>query len=192
MTELEVAKVLALAAPYYQNFKPTKSEMEVLVKAWMRQIGHLDYQIGELAMLDACSRCKQFMPTPADYHESVERLTSREYPTAQEAWGQVLAEVRRGVGYPYEGSFTVNAPQTAITDPLILRAVQAIGGWRFLQLATEDEHVSNRSHFVRCYEQLVTRTHDHNRYLPQVRERVEQLSGPTRIGDVLKRLTEKK
>jgi hypothetical protein len=183
MNENEVAKLLAIAMPYYQTFKPTKNEMIVVVKAWARQVGHLDYSTGEAAMVDACSRCK-FFPTPADVLESVEKITTTPYMTGAEAWAMVMADVRRGVGYPYAGE-AINAPQTRITDKTILRCVEAVGGWRGLQVSTSEQDISNRSQFIRAYESISKTQRDYDRMLPQVKSvreiiqsTVRQLEGP--------------
>lgn len=167
MNENEVGKLLAIAMPYYQTFKPTKNEMMVLVKAWARQVGHMDYTVGEAAMVDACSRCK-FFPTPADVLESVEKITMTPLLTGAESWALVMADVRRGVGYPYAGE-ALNAPQTCITDKTILRCVEAVGGWRGLQVATTDQDISNRSQFIRAYESISKTQREYDRMLPQVK-----------------------
>lgn len=167
MTENEVAKLLAVATPYYQTFKPTKNEMMVLVKAWSRMIGHLDYATGEAAILDACSRCK-FFPTPAEVLESVEKIVDDPFLTGAEAWAMVMADVRRGVGYPYAGE-AINAPQTRIKDRLILRCVDAVGGWRNLQVSTSEQDISNRSQFIRAYESISRTQREYERMLPQVK-----------------------
>lgn len=185
MTEHETAKLLAIAAPYYQNFKPTKAEIEVIVKAWHRQVGHLDYALGEAAMLDACSRCKQFMPTPADFLESYERITAAPSLPAAEAWALVMAEVRRGVGYPYAG-VPDEPTTTTITDPVILRCVKAVGGWRGLQMSTAEQDISHRAQFIRAYEAIRKAEREQARELPAVteaRNRVAQV-----LGGVVKQL----
>lgn len=139
------------------------------------------------AVMKCVASCK-FWPKVSELREAAESLIFPDQGSGLEAWGKVQDELKRGVGYPYQGSFTVNAPTTSITDPLILRAVEAVGGWRFLQAATDEENVSNRSQFVKCYENMAARHHELNRQLPQVRERVERLNGPALIGDVLKRI----
>lgn len=192
MTELETAKLIGIAAPYYQSFKPTKDDMRVLVVAWHRQVGHLDYQVAEAAMLDVCSRSK-FFPTPAEILESVARITEPEHLTALEAWALVQADVRRGVGYPYAG--VCDDPiQTTITDSNILAAVRAVGGWGLLQRATTEQDISNRSQFIACYNQLVARTQSEARTLPAVLQ-ARQLHQANRVrqlvGNVVKQLGSK-
>ncbi|UOF79176.1 replisome organizer [Caudoviricetes sp.] len=185
MTEYDTAKLIAIAAPYYQNFKPTKAEIEVMVKAWHRQVGHIEYAIGEAAMLDACSRCKQFMPTPADVLESYERITTPPQLQGAEAWALVMDEVRRGVGYPYAG-IPDEPIETTITDPVILRCVKAVGGWHGLQKSTSEQDISNRSQFIRAYDGIRKAEREQARELPAVTEARNRVASV--LGSVVKQL----
>ena len=61
-------------------------------------------------------------------------------------------------------------------DSRITRAVEAIGGWRFVCTSPEEMQVSNRARFIAAYETIEKRDRDEIRLLPQVREIVTTLS----------------
>lgn len=186
MDKTEFTKAFAVLQSYFPDTKLPKET----AGAYYLALADIPGDVFLDAVMKCVASCK-FWPKVAELREAAETLMFPEKSSGLEAWGLVVSEVRRGVGYPYAGT-PINPVQTTITDPVILACVRAVGGWTALQVSTNDEDISNRSQFVKCYEQMATRQHELNRQLPQVRERVERLSGPSSVADVLKKLTEKK
>lgn len=91
--------------------------------------------VGELI---ASSR---FFPTIAEIRELVARNAVGD-KSAPEAWGEVVAEIRRVGAY--------GAPQFA--DPRVSTAVANVGGWRHVCLADEDQQGTLRAQFRAAYD----------------------------------------
>lgn len=65
--------------------------------------------------------------------------------TGMDAWGDVIAEVRR-VGWNGTPVFT---------DPAIPRAIRTLGGWQ--QLCASENTMADRKHFAEAYESIAAR-----------------------------------
>jgi hypothetical protein len=169
-TEIEVGEILAAAMPLYANYKvPSKADGVILAKAWHKVVGHLDRDTLQAAMLDAVTRT-EFFPTPMLVLDRAVALKAPPSVSGEEAWGLVLAEVKRGVGYPYQGQHPADPPrmQTTITDPHILAALEVVGGWKVLHSTTDEEDISHRARFAKAYEARVKRGREELKELPAV------------------------
>lgn len=93
-------------------------------------------------------RTCEFMPTPKDFEDL--RRASR--PTAGEAWADVLQYVRdggAGSGLPtrgYDGA--------VITDPVVLAAVRAVGGFQAIAMSRTDQTPFLERRFCEHYETI--------------------------------------
>jgi hypothetical protein len=114
-----------------------------------------DLDLAEIrAAVVACSGAGHDFPTPGDLRAfAVERAAPGE-PTPLDAWGGVLEAIRRG---------------TPITDPLAARAVQGLGGRRYVGMADESELSTIRAHFLKSYDVLQRREREDRAVSPQVR-----------------------
>jgi len=166
LTTHDIARLLVpVTAAYGERFQHLG---DVTVAAWRHFIGHLPYRVAELA-IDRAIRRSPYPPTPHDVlREAAELLLPEDARLSPaEAWGLVLAEVRRtGVhGRP-------NLPG------LVGRAVDIVG-WR--EICTSEHVDVVRAQFCRVFEQLVQRTRDElalARALPPwAAERAAELTG---------------
>lgn len=187
MNDDEFTKSMAILIAAYPGVDIRKPTIEL----YFKMLGDLDYATMEQAVFKVITDFKadygNKFPTIAHIREAAAALTAGQFPNGEQAWGMVMAEVRRGVGYPYAGGPGTTHVATTITDPAILESVIAIGGWRLLQESTLEQDIANRARFVKCYEQMASRRAELERQLPQVRE-VMRLGGATTIKDALKQL----
>lgn len=190
MNDDEFTKSMAVLIAAYPGVDIRKPTIEL----YFKMLGDLDYATMEKAVLKVISDFKadygNKFPTISHIRDAATAITQGQYPNGEQAWGVVMDEVRRGVGYPYAGGPSSFQVETTITDPAILESVRAIGGWRLLQESTLDQDVSHRSRFVKCYEQMTARRSELARQLPNVREAMTapRLNGPSTVADILKQL----
>lgn len=85
-------------------------------------------------------RVSKFAPTPAEIRELAVR-PDQERLTAEEAWSEVMGEIRR-VGW-------IGAPQ--FSNDEVQHAASALGSWRTLCSQTAEQLAANRAHFMRMY-----------------------------------------
>jgi len=111
--------------------------------------------------------------------KAAESVSTPQRRSGIEAWGDVISEVKRVGSY--------GSPK--FSDPIVEHVVAALG-WTDICL-TEDI-MPLRAHFLRAYESVSNREHDNARQLPQVRARIEAISGPTKLGDMLKQIASPK
>jgi len=86
------------------------------------------------------ARTSKFPPTPAEIAALALR-PDQEQLTAEEAWSEVMSEIRR-VGWC--GVPTLSTPQ-------IERALAGLGSWRSICSQTTEQLAANRAHFLRLY-----------------------------------------
>lgn len=136
----------------YANSQVTPATIAVYVRL-LADIPPADLQV----VVDQClAECK-FLPAIAEIRERYALLTRTiAQPTAAEAWGEVLVEIRR-VGY-------VGSPYFA--DSAIAQVVRQMG-WR--ELCMSETPGVDRAQFMRMYEQLQARGEQIERLLPQSR-----------------------
>jgi hypothetical protein len=100
-----------------------------------------------------------FFPTPKEFED----LRRAGRPTAGEAWAKVVAAARRGGG---------------TDDPLLERAVAAMGGWLVIRMSDEDKLHFLERRFAEHYAEIQDAT--------DTREAVPMLprssTGPRRLG----------
>lgn len=135
----------------------------------------------------ACGQLMQtatFMPRPVDFAN----LRKAGRPTAGEAWAAVLKYVR--TSYSPNGLNYLNGSSGMLSDPLVDRAVNAIGGYRAIAASSTDStHFLERrfcEHFGAIQESEEIRE-----AVPQIAySRAPQLQGPQRAGNLLGRFAE--
>ena len=114
-----------------------------------------EFKAAAQVLLQRCT----FFPTPKEFED----LRRAGRPTAGEAWAKAVAAARRGGG---------------TDDPLIERAVAAMGGWLVLRMSDEDKLHFLERRFAEHYAEIQDAT-DVRDAVPQL---ARQTSGPQRIG----------
>ena len=166
-TEKEVGIILTTAMPLYANYHPpVGADAAVLVKAWHKVVGHLDRDTLQAAMLDAVTRT-EFFPTPMLVLDRAVALKALPAISSGEAWGLVMADVRRGVGYPWLSEPASGRAQPTV-DEAAQKAVEAIGGWKMLAVSTDEDDITHRARFAAAYDAIVKRGREELKELPAV------------------------
>ena len=166
-TEREVGRALAATMPGIPSFKPPASaeEMDVLVRAYHRQLGHLDAETVQAAFDLAASR-SEFMPSAGTVLAAATELTTRPQRSGDDAWGDVKAAIaEHGVYHPPDGAQYGDFRNYfwEFKDPLVGKLVKALG-WTYL-CQSEDE-MADRAHFRKSYEVEQARARDEARLTP--------------------------
>jgi hypothetical protein len=108
-------------------------------------------ELGDLSFDDAMVaarrwvRTQRWLPATADLREAI---LVGSLPNPGEAWGEVIRVVHR-LGW------TTPPTEADFSDPLILRAVQALGTWQ--DFCAGEESI-NRAHFLKIFPALAERT----------------------------------
>jgi hypothetical protein len=156
-----------LAASSYPSMQ-NKDPLPV-VKSWVLMLGGIPDEILKAAVIKVC-RSSEFFPSVAQIVAAAREFSQEPEPTAEEAWGEVTAEIQRA-GH--------NLP-TKFSTPTVRRAVDAIG-WH--NLCMSENIMADRVHFLKIYESMRGRS-----AARQENEAVLQIAG---AGDFVKQLTER-
>jgi len=148
VTKAETAKLLAYIAVAYPNGKVEPNEPTV--NLWAKFTADLPVDLAQLAV-DSKIATSPFPPTIADIRESVARsmAEARGELTAGEAWGKVLAAVRK---YGDNDERQVQKAREAVGEDL-WEAVRLIGGWAYL-CSTDDDVSTLSAQFERRYKAM--------------------------------------
>lgn len=158
-----IKQVLSLLLDAYPNqFKDDPQQKVPTLKIYAQALSDIPADLLKASVLNHITLSKWF-PTIAELRQSAAGLVMKAagHPDALTAWGEVASQLR------YVGSW--GAPQ--FTDPLIQRAVQAVGGWKML--CASENQASDRARFIQAYEMFINRTTEELQMLPQVRGFVE-------------------
>ena len=160
-TQIDVLKVLKLLGEAYPTFQLSRTSIEVYVGL----LTDLPAALLEQAALEHISR-SAFFPTIAELRGAAFDLLEAAHPSisAHEAWLVVQDEIQR----------TGHAGQPEFTDPLLIRAVDALG-WR--QLCLSDNPIADRAHFVQVYQALLERRKQEQRRPLEVRRFIALQAG---------------
>lgn len=148
MNKSETTKLLAYIAIAYPNGKVEPNEPTV--NLWAQFMADLPYTLAKSAV-DSMIATLRFPPTIADIREAVARsmAEARGELTPGEAWGRVLAAVRK---YGDNDERQVQKAREAIGDDL-WEAVRLIGGWAYL-CNTDDDVSTISAQFERRYKAM--------------------------------------
>lgn len=167
---LEFGKVMAALGAMY----PRWDIAEETITAYYSILGDLPLELLKAATLEYSSRGEHWPPSAGQLRAVAFDLLEQDehYLSPGEAWAEVTKIMR------LDGHWRV----PKFSSPLIARAVDAIGGWRYINLSPEDIMYTHRARFLQTYETLQKRERADRRMLPQVRELARRLSvGPHRL-----------
>jgi hypothetical protein len=157
LTTLDCIILLKSAYPR-QTFGPET------VRVYQMTLSEINPELLQAAVLKHISTSKWF-PTVAEIRAAVVEivLQTANQPTALEAWGIVIKEIRR-VGHWRRPDL----------PPAILKAVNDIGGWR--QLCMSENNTADRARFVEAYTSRQQRLAHRLQQLPAVTAVEEKLA----------------
>jgi hypothetical protein len=152
------------------------------LELYWRSLQHWDLPDFRLAAEQLLRTC-EFMPLPKDF----EALRKAGRPTAGEAWAEVLQYVRTS----YSPNFPnrLNGSAGILSDPLVDRAVNAVGGYRAIAMSDTDSTQFLERRFCEHFESIQD-SEDVREAVPSIAYSGERrrLNGPTSAMDVLKGL----
>jgi len=149
MTTAEVARLLAVMASIYQNFRPVS--MEDAIEAWHMVLADYDNAAITKALRTYMTTDCQFAPTPG---QLIQMATPKaEMLNEMQAWALVRKAIENGI-YGAETEFAKLPPevQQAVGDPGQLRA------WAMSDL--DSLQTVAQSNFQRTYRAVVKRAED--------------------------------
>lgn len=167
----EVSEIMVYLTALFPNFQCAKET----IGAYYDLLRDIDSEMLLQAARQIGSE-NTFFPSVSEIRKTALALTARAegVPSSAEAWGEVISEVHR-VG-TYVGPMWNR--ELEFSNPLILRAVQALG-WQNICLS-ETPGVE-RAHFFKIYDQLLERHRCDAKMLPEVRDMVMFLAEKMRM-----------
>ena len=149
MTPIEAKKLVATLLAAFPRDASFLSEEQALASAsaYRASLQDLDSQAAAAAVTRLCATCDR-LPSIAAIRRAALEQAEGAARAGGEAWGDVLAAIRRYGGYRAPGK------DFQFQDPLTARAVDALG-WR--ELCESENGVADRARFIELYEGLVDR-----------------------------------
>lgn len=165
MTEREALKLVSVAIANFPAMQ--EKDMRPTAALWFKMLEDIPYRLAEKALLKVLSLAK-FFPTVAEIREAVVYLRNPDQITSAEAWGLVVAAIRR-----YSGIYNPDKVYAALPDTVARVAkmmdIREIG-------LSENQDVT-RAQFMRMYDTVAARE----------RERAQLPANVLQITDALKR-----
>ena len=134
------------------------------IRFWYTMIGHLDYQVAEMAIMQLAAT-KHFPPQISDILEKASEITEPQILDSGEAWNRAIKAVER------YGPYNVEKAMMSMPE-LVREAVRRIG---YMELCNSQNISADRAHFFRIYDQLRARRAEEQRTPPKLRERQAQI-----------------
>jgi hypothetical protein len=149
MTPIEAKKLVATLLAAFPRDASFLSEEQALAtaSAYRASLEDLDSQRAAAAVTRLCATSER-LPSIAAIRRAALEQAEGVARAGGEAWGDVLAAIRR------YGTYRVPGKDFAFQDPLVARAVDALG-WR--DMCASENGVADRARFIELYEGLVDR-----------------------------------
>lgn len=150
--------MMAINYAYYIKER-SDHDLAMLLDTWKQLLADIPAEVLKAAAFQHIATSK-WWPSVAELRELARRLTRPDRLSGIEAWGLVVAQVRK----------TGSWGRPEFEDSNIMKAVRVIG-WSTICLG--EHEASNRARFIECYETLARREDWRASLLPQVRALVE-------------------
>jgi hypothetical protein len=125
-------------------------------------------------------RTSEHMPRPAAFMG----LKRRGRATPGEAWAEALAYARRG----YNPNFPRLPQRGLLTDPVVARAIDAIGGYQALAASSPESTQFLERRFAEHFESI-QESSDVREAVPELmHDKPRNLTGPVAVGGLLERI----
>lgn len=177
MTESEARKLVAVAvaACPTQGGRMGRDQIADMGTAWTMLLEDISYEDGSAA-LKRWLATSHWLPAPAQIRTIVSEAKHGRRRPGGDAWGDVLSEVGRTGRY--------RRPQ--FTDPLVARAVEALG---WVQICDSENAIADRARFVELYDRLAAHAAEDISVgsLPGVaRPALPERAGPAQLNDAVR------
>jgi len=162
----EVTKILSFLASLYPRYGLTPET----IRAYHVILHDLPPDLLHRAALQMGARDNPFFPAAGELRAAAFELREQAagIPSAPEAWAEVCKK------FGHHGWCNPPRPEDW-SHPLILKTVEAVGGWQFL--CASENPTADRARFLQAYDILRKRTQAAQRMLPEVRQAVAELAG---------------
>ena len=159
----QTSDLMFIIAGAYSNFQSSKERTAI----WHKMLGDLDYTIAEMAVQKLISE-SPYPPTIHDIRKRVVEVQFPDLPTAAEAWGIMLKNIRN------YGSYRVQEGLDAL-PPVVKEVAQYMGYKEICQ--TEEPEGVTRAHFMKMYEQILNRRKGEQILPLPLQQQIKALSG---------------
>lgn len=162
-----------LAVAYPHHFKQADLDADFALQVYHEILDDVDDSLLMAATKQWLSTARPFHPSPGELRDLALSLVERSNgdKSADEAWAEVLNAVR------HIGSYGV--PEWS--SEAIAQTMQAFGYWKDFCAIETEQLPTVRAQFLRIYEAQRVRRHDDNLMLPEVKQRIEQISNDKRL-----------
>lgn len=140
MTQLEAKKLVAVLVASFASSKITIDTVGV----YERMLSDLDYVVANAAVERLLATAK-FLPTIAEIREACLALSTGEKRPGGDAWGEVLAAIRK------YGYVRVPGKDFRFHDPVVAQAVAALN---WTELCSSENVQADRARFIELYDKL--------------------------------------
>jgi hypothetical protein len=146
VTRPEAAKLVAviIAACPAQGSKLDRERQLAMVDAFEALLGDLEYTHAAAAVR-VLLQTRTWMPSVADIRATVVELERGPVRAGGDAWGGVLAAMKR------EGAYREPGTDFVFRDPVTMRCVQRLG-WQ--ELCLSENTIADRARFIQLYDEL--------------------------------------
>lgn len=161
-TDKEIEKALRVLSAAYPRFELP----EATINIYQRLLADLEFDLLKAATLQCASMCT-FFPTISEIRNAAVEIIvmSEGIPSASEAWGEIVREMKR-VGRDSYPSFSHPFIDQVVTD------------FNWAALCMSDNMISDRSRVMDAYEKIINLSLRKKQMLPEVLNIIDK-----RIGD---------
>ena len=173
MRKSEIVKLIGICSVNYRNF-PEQGKEEMLVELWVNMLDDIEFEVAEIAIKRHLSK-SVFPPTIADIRQHIADLKYSKHPTPLEAWGKVTEVIRK------YGSYRESDAMREL-EGLTRKAVEYFG---YRDLCISENVMADRAHFLKTYENLITRENENNKLSPLLQESLLKIGTTEKFGGYL-------
>lgn len=138
MTQLEAKKIVAVLVASFASSRFTMDTVGV----YERMLADLDYVVANAAVERLLATAK-FLPTIAEIREACLTLSNGEKRPGGDAWGEVLAAIRK------YGYVRVPGQDFEFSDTVVAKCVRALG---WTELCSSENVHADRARFIELYD----------------------------------------
>ena len=166
MNKTETAKILAVIAAAYPNFKVD----EIQVTVWQEMLGDIHYSVVNMAVKKTILENK-FAPSIAEVRQSAFDILNPDNLSAAESWGMVINAIH---GY---GSYR----QKEALESLPAEVAETVKQMGWQEMCRADNVEVIRGQYIKLYEQLKERNRKEKYLSADMRKAIEAYQGGPRL-----------
>ena len=163
-TKQQIDKCLAALAVAYPHYDKQQANPDLARQIFHRILQDIHGALLEAATMQWLSMARPFHPSPGELRDMALQLITRSEPGADEAWSEVLRQMRNPGYY--------GIPQWSTER--IAKTMEAFGRWKDFCMLESDQMGIIRAQFMKIYEAQLSRERADQLMLPETREIVAQ------------------